>query len=144
MYKRQFLGGAWNDTTPWLLALPLLLAIMPSITLSGIPDLEADAAAGKRTLDVRLGSRGALILAMAFTLVACSTALAWQQMNLVQDAFAGIAYVVIPHAVLMSWLLFKRLKTKETSGRIDRLMVVSLIYVLWFGLFPVFRLAPAY
>ncbi|HCN70824.1 MAG: NAD(P)H dehydrogenase [Pusillimonas sp.] len=139
-----FLGGAWNDTTPWLLALPLLLAIMPSITLSGIPDLEADAAAGKRTLAVRLGSRGALILAMAFTLVACSTALAWQQMNLVQDAFAGIAYVVIPHAVLMSWLLFKRLKTKETSGRIDRLMVVSLIYVLWFGLFPVFRLAPAY
>lgn len=135
-----FLGGAWSDTVPWLLGLPLLLAIMPSITLSGIPDREADATAGKRTLAVRLGPRGALMLAMTFTLLACGTALVWQMMDLVQGAFTGIAYAVIPHAVLMSWLLFKRLRSGGPSGRIDGIMAVSLIYVLWFGLFPVFRL----
>jgi putative NADPH-quinone reductase/4-hydroxybenzoate polyprenyltransferase len=136
-----FLGGAWNDSVPWLLGLPLLLAIMPSITLSGIPDLEADAAAGKRTLAVRLGQRGALMLAIAFTLLASGTALSWQIMNLVEGAFAGIAYVVIPHAALLSWLLFKRIESGKPAGRIDGLMAASLTYVLWFGLFPVFSLA---
>lgn len=136
-----FLGGAWNDALPWLLGLPLLLAIVPSITLSGIPDLEADAAAGKRTLAVRLGQRGALMLAIAFTLLAAGAGLAWQIMNMGEGAFAGIAYVVIPHAALLSWLLLKRIEAGKPSGRIDGLMLASLTYVLWFGLFPVFRLA---
>ena len=136
-----FLGGAWNDAQPWLLSLPLLLAIMPSITLSGIPDAEADAAAGKRTLAVRLGQRGALMVCLIFTLLAAGAALTWQIMNLVGGAFAGIAYVVIPHAALLSWLLLKRIESGKPPGRIDGLMAVSLTYVLWFGLFPLFRLA---
>lgn len=136
-----FLGGAWNDALPWLLSLPLLLAIMPSITLSGIPDLEADAAAGKRTLAVRLGQRGALIVCLIFTLLAAVAALIWHLMNLAGGAFAGIAYVVIPHAALLSWLLYKRIESRTPAGRIDGLMAASLTYVLWFGLFPLFRLA---
>jgi putative NADPH-quinone reductase/1,4-dihydroxy-2-naphthoate octaprenyltransferase len=136
-----FLGGAWNDAMPWLLSLPLLLAIMPSITLSGIPDLEADAAAGKRTLAVRLGQRGALIVCLIFTLLAAAAALTGQVMHLAGGAFTGIAYVVIPHAVLLSWLLLKRIESAKPPGRIDGLMAASLTFVLWFGLFPLFRLA---
>ncbi|MHB0918236.1 MAG: UbiA family prenyltransferase, partial [Thiobacillus sp.] len=136
-----FLGGAWNDALPWLLSLPLLLAIMPSITLSGIPDLEADDAAGKRTLAVRLGQHGALIVCLIFTLLAAVAALIWHLMNLAGGAFAGIAYVVIPHAALLSWLLYKRIESRTPAGRIDGLMAASLTYVLWFGLFPLFRLA---
>ena len=136
-----FLGGAWNDALPWLLSLPLLLAIMPSITLSGIPDLEADAAAGKRTLAVRLGQRGALMLALGFTLLAGGAGLISQMMNLAGGAFEGIAYAVIPHAALLWWLLAKRIESGKPAGRIDGLMAASLTYVLWFGLFPLFRLA---
>lgn len=136
-----FLGGAWNDALPWLLGLPLLLAIVPSITLSGIPDLAADAAAGKRTLAVRWGQRGALMLAIIFTLLAAVAALIWQIMHLAGGAYAGIAYVVIPHAALLSWWLLKRIESGKPSGRIDGLMAASLTYVLWFGLFPLFRLA---
>ncbi|MDO9387327.1 MAG: NAD(P)H-dependent oxidoreductase [Thiobacillus sp.] len=136
-----FLGGAWNDALPWLLSLPLLLAIMPSITLSGIPDLEADAAAGKRTLAVRLGQRGALMLALSFTLLAGGAGLLAQIMNLAGGAFEGIAFVVIPHAALLSWLLAKRIESGKPAGRIDGLMAASLTYILWFGLFPLFRLA---
>lgn len=136
-----FLGGAWNDAMPWLLSLPLLLAIMPSITLSGIPDLEADAAAGKRTLAVRLGQRGALIVCLIFTLLAAGAALTGQVMHLAGGAFGGIAYIVVPHAALLSWLLLKRIESAKPPGRIDGLMAASLTFVLWFGLFPLFRLA---
>jgi 1,4-dihydroxy-2-naphthoate octaprenyltransferase len=136
-----FLGGAWNDASPWLLGLPLLLAIVPSITLSGIPDLEADAAAGKRTLAVRLGQRGALMLCLIFTVLAAGAALMAQVMDLAAGAFAGIAYVVIPHATLLAWLLYKRIESGKPPGRIDGLMAASLTYVLWFALFPLFRLA---
>ncbi len=136
-----FLGGAWSDLRPWLLSVPLLLAIMPSITLSGIPDLEADTAAAKRTLAVRLGQRGALMLALIFTLLAAGAGLIWQVMNLADGAFAGIAYVAIPHGILLAWLLHKRIASGKPPGRIDGLMAASLTYVLWFGLIPLFRLA---
>lgn len=136
-----FLGGAWNDPLPWLLGLPLLLAIVPSITLSGIPDLDADAATGKRTLAVRLGQRGALWLCLAFTALAAGAALVAQVLNLAAGAFAGIAYVVIPHAIWLGWLLRKRMESGKPPGRIDGLMAASLTYVLWFGLFPLLRLA---
>jgi putative NADPH-quinone reductase/1,4-dihydroxy-2-naphthoate octaprenyltransferase len=135
-----FLGGALSDPMPWILSAPLLLAIVPSITLSGVPDMEADAAAAKFTLAVRLGQRRALILALIFTLLAAGTALIWQARNLADGAFAGIAYVVIPHGILLAWLLHKRIESGKPPGRIDGLMAVSLIYVLWFGLIPLFRL----
>ncbi|MFP5408161.1 MAG: NAD(P)H-dependent oxidoreductase [Gammaproteobacteria bacterium] len=135
-----FLGGAWHDPLPWLLGLPLLLAIVPSITLSGIPDLDADAAAGKRTLAVRLGQRGALWLCLVFTVLATVAALTAQVLELADGAFAGIAYVVIPHASWLGWLLRKRIESAKPPGRIDGLMAASLTYVLWFGLFPLLNL----
>lgn len=136
-----FLGGAWNDPLPWLLSVPLLLAILPSITLSGVPDIEADASASKRTLAVRLGQRGALMLALVFTPLAAGAALIWQVMNLADGAFAGIAYVIIPHGALLAWMLLQRIESGKPPGRIDGLMVASLTYLLWFALVPLYRLA---
>jgi len=136
-----FLGGPWQNPLPWLLSLPLLLAILPSITLSGIPDLAADAAAGKRTLAVRLGQRGALWLAIAFTVLAAAAALLWDGRGLADPAYAGIAYVVVPHALWLCWLLYRRLESRAPPGRIDGLMAAALSYVLWFGLIPVLRLS---
>jgi 4-hydroxybenzoate polyprenyltransferase len=103
--------------------------------------MEADAAARKRTLAVRLGQQIALKLALIFTLLAAGTALIWHVTNLADGAFAGISYLVIPHAALLSWLLYKRIASGKPPDRVDGLMVASLTYVLWFGLFPVFRLA---
>lgn len=58
-------GGGWNDTMPWLLALPLSVSILPSILLAGCSDCAADQAAAKRTLVVILGKRSTVRLAMA-------------------------------------------------------------------------------
>lgn len=55
-------GGHWADSTPWLLALPLGLAVLPSILLAGCPDRKADQAVGKHTLVVLLGPHAAVRL----------------------------------------------------------------------------------
>jgi len=135
-----FAGGAWNDPHPWLLSVPLLLAIPPSIILSGIPDMQADAASAKRTLAVRFGQRGALLLALGFTTLAALAALAWQLLDLAGGAYRGTAYMAIPHGVWLAWLLVRRMKSGKPPGRIDGLMVASLTFLLWFGLVPLARL----
>jgi len=135
-----FLGADWRDPLPWLLSLPLLLAIVPSITLSGIPDLESDAAESKRTIAVRLGTSGALWVALVCTLLAAGAGVALQFMGIVNDAYAGIVYVAIPHGIWLAWLLWRELGRRRPPGRIDGLMGVSLGYVLWFGLIPLFNL----
>jgi 1,4-dihydroxy-2-naphthoate polyprenyltransferase len=136
-----FLAGDWRDPLPWLLSLPLLLAIVPSITLSGIPDLEADAAVSKRTLAVRLGWDGALRVALGCTLLAAIAGVMSQVTGTAQGAYAGIGYVVIPHGAWLAWLLWRELGRESPPGRIDGLMGVSLGYVLWFGLIPLINLA---
>ncbi|MEO7042531.1 MAG: UbiA family prenyltransferase, partial [Gemmatimonadaceae bacterium] len=136
-----FLGGHWNHSLPWLLSLPLLLAILPSIILSGIPDMEADAQASKRTAAVLLGQRGALILALAFTVLSAAAALAGQILGLANGALGGMAYAAIPHGALLVWLLCRRMASGKAPGRIDGLMIASLTYLLWFALIPMLRLA---
>lgn len=41
----------------------------------------------------------------------------------------------------LPWLLTRHLRDDRPAGRIDGLMGASLGYVLWFGLWPLFRLA---
>lgn len=135
-----FLGGDWRDALPWILSLPLLLAILPAIILSGIPDLEADAAAGKRTLAVRLGQRQTLYLAGALTLCATVASVLWDRLGLADGAYAGIAYLTVPHALWLGWLLHRRIQSEAPAGRIDSLMASALAFILWFGIVPVFRL----
>lgn len=136
-----FLGGAWNDPTPWLLSVPMLLGILPSITLAGIPDLEADALASKGTLAVRLGFKNALRIALFFVVLSTAAALTWQVWGLAGGAYSGIAWLVVPHAALLTWILSRHIRTDRAPGRIDGLMIASLVYVVWFGLVPLLRLA---
>jgi putative NADPH-quinone reductase/1,4-dihydroxy-2-naphthoate octaprenyltransferase len=136
-----FQGGAWHAGLPWLLSLPLFLAVLPSITLSGVPDLDADAAVGKRTLAVRTGVRGACAIAALSTLLAAGTALALQPLPQVGPLLAGIEYGVLPHALLLLWLLARQARLAPQAQRIDRLMIVALAYILWFVGVPLAHLA---
>jgi 1,4-dihydroxy-2-naphthoate octaprenyltransferase len=136
-----FQGGAWTAPEPWLLSLPLCLAVLPGITLSGVPDHDADRAVGKRTLVVRAGLRGAYALATPCTVLAALVALALQQSASVGELFAGIEYVVLPHAALLLGLLARRARRPLRAERIDRLMVAALTYVLWFVAVPLWHLA---
>ncbi|MCU4974668.1 NAD(P)H-dependent oxidoreductase [Halobacteria archaeon AArc-m2/3/4] len=130
------LGGVWHDPLPWLLSLPFLLSILPSITLAGVPDYRADRAAGKRTLAVRFGIGGAVKVAQGATLLAAATAVLWRLLEVVPGAYGSAIYLSVPHALVLVWLLHARVGDRETPGRIDGLMIASLTYLGWFGIVP--------
>ncbi len=135
-----FVGGAVTDWTPWLLSAPLLLATLPSITLAGVPDYEADRAAGKQTIAVRFGVGHAGTVAAGATVLAALVAVLWQLTGVVSGAYNPLIYLCIPHALALVWLLHVRLDPETAPARIDGLMAVSLSYVLWFGVLPLIGL----
>lgn len=134
-------GGHWSDPFPWLLSAPLFIAVLPSIILSGVPDVEADAAAGKRTLAVRLGIAGAMNLALVLTVTAALAAAFVKEADGLRGALDGVLVWVLPHALLLAVLLYRERERRKSAGRIDALMIASLAYILWFVLVPLYNLA---
>lgn len=135
-----FQGGNILDPFPWLLSIPLFLAILPSIILAGIPDYEADKAAAKKTIAVRAGRKGAAKLALVLTILAALAGVGWSLFDVLPGAFGNAIYGVIPHAGILVYLLYDYIKKPSPSPKIDLLLMVSLTYVLWFGLVPLFKL----
>ncbi len=136
-------GGAWVDSVPWLLALPLGVSILPSILLAGCPDREADQSAAKRTLVVILGKRSSARLAMVATVAAPSLAalLALARPDLAAllgwSAAAGAV-----HGVWL-WRRLRRFTTGEMPERIDGDIVLALTFILWFCVPPLIALTRA-
>src|SRR5690606_34435425 len=126
-----FQGGHIGDTYPWLLSVPLFLAILPSIILAGIPDCEADAAAGKRTLTVRLGKSRAASLAAWFAGISVIVALYLRETSHLTGAYGYLIYLSGIHALWLIVLLRKFVQTQEKPARIDGIMAVSLLFGLW-------------
>ncbi len=127
-------GGAPTAAAPWLLSLPLLLAILPSILLAGIPDSVADRTVTKRTFAVR---RGALAAARAAQWSALAAALGAAAVAAAMGPLYGRAGALIGvHCLVLWWMLQRYRHHGAPVGRIDGLMVASLTYLFWFALLP--------
>ena len=136
-------GGHWTASTPWLLALPLGLAVLPSILLAGCPDRGADQAAGKRTLVVMLGPRAAIRLAMAACFAAPAMAAFLAMTRTDMSALSGwSAAGGALHAVWL-WRCLHRLANGTLPDRIDGPIVLALTFILWFCVPPLIVLANA-
>jgi 1,4-dihydroxy-2-naphthoate polyprenyltransferase len=133
-------GGPWSAPEPWLLSVPLCLAVLPGITLAGVPDHDADCLAGKRTLAVRTGVRGAYVIAANCTALAAAAAIALAHVPALAYALAGIEYGVLPHAAILLLVLACHAHENAGARRIDGLMTVALSYVLWFVAVPLLNL----
>lgn len=129
-------GGAPAQPLPWMLSLPLFWSILPAITLSAIPDLEADAAAGKRTLAAEIGVPRALVFSMAAVAAAALLAVGWQLLGIGGGRYEGIGWFVVPHAALLLFLLQRLRHRYRTPMRINGLLAIALGYILWFVLVP--------
>jgi len=133
-----FLGGDPLDPLPWLIGLPYLLSIFPSITLSAIPDHDADRGAGKRTIAVRFGIDAAVRFAQATALLASLVGVALYVSELVPGAYNALVLLSVPHALGLVWLL--ELRMPDEPRRIDGPMIAALTYLLWFALAPLVAL----
>ena len=118
----------------------MFLAVLPSITLSGIPDHDADKEASKKTLAVKLGKKGAAKLALSFTVLSIATLLVFEILDTLPYAFEGVIYGVLLHALLLGVLLWRYIINKNPPARIDGLMVASLTYLMWFAIVPLLHL----
>lgn len=136
----HFQGGQILDHFPWLLGVPLFLAIFPSIILAGVPDYDADKAVGKKTLAVRLGRRQAARLAMTFTALSAITAVVWCILELASGAYNWLTLFIIPHAIYLFLSLSNYQRQTSPSPLINNLMIIALTYVIWFGIIPLLRL----
>ncbi len=131
-----FQNGAWKDPWPWLISLPLLFVIFSAITLSGVPDYLADRAAQKRTLAVIFGQRSAIILCAASISAAAFSWIALYYFKILKGWPVVSIFFVLVHASLLSILLIKLIRSDHFDRKINREMVLTLSYMLWFGLIP--------
>jgi 4-hydroxybenzoate polyprenyltransferase len=129
-----FMGGSFTNTIPWALGLPLFLSILPSITLSGIPDYEADKHVGKKTIAVKFGRKNAALAAVTFAWLAVLA------VALLQNRFFdGLLYGAVPHAVLLSRLVYRYINQAQAPKRIDWILVCALIFLMWFVIVPLWH-----
>jgi 1,4-dihydroxy-2-naphthoate octaprenyltransferase len=133
-------GGQVADSFPWLLGLPLFFSILPSIIIAGIPDYDADLAVGKRTMAVQLGAKKAAVLALLMCIVAAVTAIIFSAMNTLSPVYNGILFGVIPHCILLSFLLGRYIKNFTRPARTDLLLIIALTYLMWFAVVPLINL----
>jgi 1,4-dihydroxy-2-naphthoate octaprenyltransferase len=133
-------GGDWHDPLPWVLSLSLGLSVLPAILLSGIPDRDADHAAGKRTLAVHLGIPGTLLMAGVLSILAATSAVLCRQLPGIASLYGGWIYLTIPHAVWLAWRLIERRRRAPVASRIDGLLALALTFIVWFGAIPLIGL----
>jgi putative NADPH-quinone reductase/1,4-dihydroxy-2-naphthoate octaprenyltransferase len=135
-----FMGGSIADPLPLLLGLPLFFSVLPSILLAGIPDHDADRAAGKGTLAVRVGPKNVARLGIIFTIVSLGIIIIYESTGRIAGVFNGILYGVVPHAILLVYLLHRYIKNYSKPGRIDLLLVAALTYLMWYAIVPTINL----
>ena len=123
--------GEWFNSLPWLLSLPLCVAILPAIILSAIPDYDADKTVGKLTLPVQLGTMPAVKLAMHCIMATVILTLLFWPWLLV----SFFSYVLIAYMLWHAWRLYGKLQEfyqqQAPVQRINTLMVHALSFILW-------------
>ena len=132
-------GGSVTDPEPWLVSAPFVLAVLPSITMAGVPDCRADRAAGKATIAARFGFDAAATVAIVTALLASGLAVAWQLFGIV-DLYGPAISLAVPHALGIAWLVRERVHGLDVPSRIDDVMIVALTFVAWFAVVPLIEL----
>jgi 1,4-dihydroxy-2-naphthoate octaprenyltransferase len=131
--------GGIGSGLPFVLSVCLCVAILPSILLAGVPDLDADRHTGKHTAAVLLGVRKTCALAAASMAVSALLPAAFALAGV--KAVQTLAWVAPLHAAGFAYVLVRRGPRAERAQRIDALLVASLSYILWFVVLPLIALA---
>lgn len=127
--------GGGGELRPWLIAAPMFFSILPAIILAGFPDMEADIAAGKKTLVVRFGLRAAATAALCATFVAAILHAAL----FTSPAWFFLALLIHCSALMLALAACVR---QQRAGRINGLLALALSYMMWFVWVPWMHSSP--
>jgi len=128
-----------NIILPWLVSIPLFFAVFGAIILAGFPDYEADKKIGKKTLTVMLGQRKASLISFLSILVSILSSFFILYSGIF--GFSSVIFlVVIIHGFLLLYLLLTQTIENVIEKRIDKLLQMSLSYILWFTILPLLYL----
>ena len=128
-----------NIILPWLVSIPLFFAVFGAIILAGFPDYEADKKIGKKTLTVILGQRKASLISILSILVSIISSIYILYSGIF--GFSSMIFlIVIIHGFLLLYLLFTQIMKNVIEKRIDKLLQMSLSYILWFTIIPLLYL----
>jgi 1,4-dihydroxy-2-naphthoate octaprenyltransferase len=128
-----------NIILPSLLSLPLFFAVFGAIILAGFPDYEADKKIGKRTVAVVLGKRNASMVSFLSILLSIMASIFILYFAML--GFVGIIFLIaIIHGLAVLYFLYTKLVQNKLETRIDKLLQISLSYIIWFTLIPILYL----
>ncbi len=128
-------NGDITNQKPWLISLPLFLSILPSITMSNVPDRFADRRTSKKTIAVRFGANAAALFAIASTLAALTSSFFIYNASTINMPIWTLLLAML-HGIYLTRLLWQFLKAKRKPQIIPRIMIVSLTFLLWYSLVP--------
>jgi 1,4-dihydroxy-2-naphthoate octaprenyltransferase len=132
-----FQTGNWSHPLPWLLSIPLFFSVLSANTLAGLPDRLSDRAVLKKSFAVVFGPKKAAVLAACFAAIAALSGV-WIWLYRGRGWGWGVAMIiVVSHGLILLLALSKLLRSNRFDERIDRIMALSLTYILWFGLIPI-------
>ena len=117
-------------TVPVFMALGYGLMIANILLINGVPDAQADAQVGKRTLAVRLGARGAALLYAWFALLAHGW-LAWGVWHFLHPERALWGLASAPLSAAAALLLWQR---AESPQRLQAPIVLTIAAACVYGL----------
>jgi len=131
-----FQSGSWADPSPWIMSAPLFFAVLAAITLAGVPDQHADKRAFKKTLSVVFGEQTACLLAVVFaTLAVVIGTLVWH-FQVLGNSGGLLVLMATPHWALLLIAIFVLVKSRDYDRRIDGVLQIALLYIVWFGMIP--------
>ncbi|HXX33689.1 MAG TPA: prenyltransferase [Thermodesulfobacteriota bacterium] len=132
-----FQTGTWSHPLPWLLSVPLFFSVLAANTLAGLPDRLSDMVVSKKSFAVTFGPKKAVAMAACFAGVAALSA-SWIWFYHARGWTLGVEMAtVLFHGVILLLALFKLMRSNDLDKRIDRIMALSLSYIIWFGLIPI-------
>jgi 1,4-dihydroxy-2-naphthoate octaprenyltransferase len=121
--------------TPWILLPASAIGLLSSgvLNLNNMRDYKNDSLSGKRTLVVRLGSRGAKIyhtfiicLSMAFSLI--------YTLEFYHSIYQFLFILTFPLFVLNIWVVIQNTEPLELNSELRKLSLSTLIFSIIFGL----------
>jgi 1,4-dihydroxy-2-naphthoate octaprenyltransferase len=132
-----FQTGTWSHPLPWLLSIPLFFSVLAANTLAGLPDRLSDMAVLKKSFAVLLGPKRAVAMAAWFAGIAALSGI-WTWLYRGQGWALGVGiFIVICHGLILIIALYQLMRSNKFDERIDKIMILSLSYILWFGLIPI-------